>query len=75
MSAEKSFSPEMKWKITREGIMLLPNKAEAIKNITDPANKKQLQSFIRLIHYYRDMWRNGSGILSPLFSMTSKQAK
>ena len=63
------------FKITREGIIPLPDKVEAIKNIAVPTTKRQLQSFIGLINYYRDMWKHRSGILTPLSSMTSKQAK
>ena len=55
--------------------MPLPSKVEAIKNIAAPTTKKQLRSFIGLINYYRDMWKHRSGILTPLSSMTSKQAK
>ena len=55
--------------------MPLPDKVEAIKNIAVPTTKKQLRSFIGLINYYRDMWKHRSGILTPLSSMTSKQAK
>ena len=55
--------------------MPLPDKVEAIKNVAVPTTKKQLQSFIGLINYYRDMWKHKSGIVIPLSSMTSKQAK
>ena len=80
VNAEKSFFARneleyLGFKITREGIMPLPDKVEAIKNIAVPTTKKQLRSFIGLINYYRDMWQHRSGILTPLSSMTSKQAK
>ena len=80
VNAEKSFFARssleyLGFKITREGIMPLPDKVEAIKNIAPPTTKKQLRSFIGLINYYRDMWKHRSGILTPLSSMTSKQAK
>ena len=80
MNAEKSFfvRDELEYlgfKIIREGIMPLPDKVEAIKSIAVPKTKRQLRSFIGLINYYRDMWKHRSGILTPLFSMTSKQAK
>ena len=71
MNAEKSFFVE-KWTrlsrfiITREDIMPLPDKVEAIKNKTVPITKKQSQNFIGLIIYYRDM--------CTISSMTSKQA-
>ena len=37
--------------IIKEGIMPLPNKVEAIENISVPTTKKQLQSFIGSINY------------------------
>ena len=80
VNAEKSFFAKSEldylgFKITREGIMPLPDKVEAIKNIAVPTTKKQLRSFIGLINYYRDMWKHRSDILTPLSAMTSKQAK
>ena len=60
--------------ITREGIMPLPNKVQAIKDIAVSTNKKQHRSFIGVINYYRDMWKRRSHTLTPLTQMTSKQA-
>ena len=65
----------LRFRITRQGIMHLPDKVEAMKSIAVPNTKKQLRSFIGLIDYYRDMWQHSSKILRPLSSMTSKQAK
>ena len=80
VNAKKSFFAESKLEylgflITRNGIMPLPKKVEALQNIAVPKNKKQLCSFIGLINYYRDMWIKRSEVLSPLTSMTSKEAK
>ena len=52
----------------------LPDKVKAIKNIAVPTIKKHLRSSIRLIQYYRDIWKHRSGILIPLSSMTTNQA-
>ena len=51
VNAEKSFVARnelecLGFKITRKGIVPLPDKVEAIKNITVPTTKKQLQSLI-----------------------------
>ena len=62
-------------KITRQCIISLPDKVEAIKNIAILTTKKQLRTSIGLINYYRDKWQHKSEILTPLPSMTSKQAK
>ena len=80
INAEKSLFTRNKleyldFKITKQGIMPLPDKVEALKNITVPVTKRQSRSFIGLINYYRDIWKHGSGVLTPLSSMTSKQAK
>ena len=80
INAEKSFFAQdqleyLGFKITREGIMPLPDKVQAITNIAPPTTKRQLRSFIGIINYYRDMWKGRSGILTPLSSMTSKEAK
>ena len=61
--------------INKQGIMPLSDKVEAINNISVPNIKKQLQSFIGSINYYRHMWIHRSGILTHLSSMTSKQVK
>ncbi|MCP4270932.1 MAG: hypothetical protein GY781_03065, partial [Gammaproteobacteria bacterium] len=61
--------------VTRNGIMPLPKKIDAIKNIATPKTKKQLRSFIGIINYYRDMWVRRSEILAPLTTLTSKDAK
>ena len=54
--------------------MPLPDKAQAIKHIAVPTNKRQLRSFIGVINYYRDMWKHRLDILTPLPKMTTKQA-
>ena len=63
------------FKTTREGIIPLPDKVEAIKNIAVPITKKNLRGFIDLNNYYRDIWKYISGILTPLYGTISKQAK
>ena len=55
-------------------MILLPEKVQTIKHIVVPTNKKHLRSFIGVINYYRDMWKNRSDILTPLTKMTSIQA-
>ena len=80
VNAEKSFFGHSEleylgyW-VTRNGIMPLPKKVDAIKNIATPKTKKQLRSFIGIINYYRDMWVRRSEILAPLTNLTSKDAK
>ena len=56
-------------------MMPLPDKVEAIKNIALPTTNKQLRSFVGPINYYRDMWQHRFETLTPLSSITFKQAK
>jgi hypothetical protein len=58
--------------ITRNGIQPVPKKVEAIQCIAPPTTRKQVQSFIGLISYYRDMWPRRSEILAPLTRLTTK---
>ena len=60
--------------IVRQGIMHLPDRVQAIKDIAVPTNKKQLRRLKGVINYYRDMWKYRSGILILFTTMTSKQA-
>ena len=60
VNTEKSFFARneieyLGFRITRERIMTLPDKVEAIKKHSSTFYKKQLRSFIGLINYYRDM--------------------
>ena len=61
--------------ITREGVMPVPKKVQAILNIAIPKTKKQLRRFIGMINYYRDMFIRRSEMLAPLTALTSKNAK
>ena len=60
--------------ITRGGVMPIPKKVDAIKNIATPKTKRELRRFIGMVNYYRDMWVRRSEILAPLTNLTSKQA-
>ena len=65
VNAEKSFFTRneleyLGFRITRQCVIPLPDKVEAIKNIAVPTSKKHLRSFIVLIDYYRDMWQRRS---------------
>ena len=57
--------------ITREGVKPLNKKVEAISNLAPPTNRKEVRSFIGLVNYYRDMWKQRSEILAPVTKLTS----
>ena len=60
--------------VTREGVMPIPKKVEAIQALAVPKNRKQLRQFIGMINFYRDMWQKRSELLSPLTALTSKKS-
>ena len=43
--------------VTREGVMPIPKKVEAIQVPAVPKTRKQLRQFIGMINFYRDMWK------------------
>ena len=61
--------------VTRDGVMPIPKKVEAIKALTVPKTCKQLHQFIGMINFYRGIWQNISELLSPLTALTSKKFK
>ena len=61
--------------VTRDGVMPIPKKVEAIEALTVPKTRKQLRQFIGMINFYRDMWKKRSELLAPLTALTSKNVK
>ena len=56
--------------ITKDGILPLPSKVEAIKNFPRPTNVKDVQSFLGLVGYYRKFIKNFASIAGPLHDLT-----
>ena len=42
--------------VTRDRIIPIPKKVEAIQALTVPKTRKQLRKFFGMINFYRDMW-------------------
>ena len=61
--------------VTREEVMPIPKKFEAIQALAVPKTRKQLGQFIGMMNFYREMWQNRSEILAPLTALTSKNVK
>jgi hypothetical protein len=61
--------------ITRKGIRPMTKKVEAILKLKTPTKRRELQKFIGMINYYRDMWPQRSEILAPLTALTSKKVR
>ena len=58
--------------VTREWVMPIPKKVEAIQALAVQKTRKQLRQFIGMINFYRDMWKNRSELFAPLTALTSK---
>ena len=52
--------------VTRDGVITIPKKVEAIQDLTVPKTRKKLRQFIGMINFYRDMWQKRSELLAPL---------
>lgn len=61
--------------ITPEGILPNPDKIEAIVKFPIPNTKKEIQSFLGLIGYYRKFIKDCSKLTRPLTSCLKKGAK
>jgi len=61
--------------IAGTGIKPVCNKVKAVLKIAEPKNQKELQSFIGMVNYYRDMWVRRSHVLAPLAALTSKTTR
>ena len=61
--------------ISRKGIKPIYKKVQAMLNIQTLKTVKQLQSFIRLVNYYRDMWKRCFHVLAPLSKLAKLNRK
>ncbi len=58
--------------LTRGGIKPQPKKVQAILTLNLPNNVKELQQFLGMVQYYRDMWQKRSEILAPLINLVGE---
>ena len=61
--------------ISAQGIMVDPQKIEAISNLGAPTNQTEVRSFLGLAGYYRKFIRNFSLIASPLHMLLKKNVR
>ena len=61
--------------INKNVIHLNPNKINAIHELPEPKNLKQLQSFLVGINYYPKYILNMAEIAKPLYSLIEKDTK
>jgi hypothetical protein len=58
--------------LTREGIKPQPKKVHVILALNPPNNVKELQHFLGMVQYYRDMWAKHSEMLAPLSDLVGE---
>jgi transposase InsO family protein len=61
--------------ISEEGIKPSPDKIEAVKEMSAPNNKAELQSFIGFANFLRRFVPNFAEIMSPLYALLRKNVK
>ena len=57
--------------ISQQGVKTDPNKIQAMQNMKDPTNAKQLRKFLGSCSYYRRFVKDFSRIAYPLYELTS----
>ena len=60
------------FRVTKEGIQPLERKIEAVLQVPDPENRKELQSWLGIVNYYRKFIPNMSSIIQPLTDLLGK---
>ncbi len=58
--------------LTRDSIKPQSNKVQAILTIKPPTGVRQLQHFLGMVQYYRDLWARRSNMLTPLTSLVGE---
>ncbi len=58
--------------LTRDGIKPQPKKVQVILALNPPNNIKELQRFLGMVQYYRNMWQKRSEMLAPLTDLVGE---
>jgi hypothetical protein len=58
--------------LTRGGIKPQPKKVQAILALNPPSSIKELQRFLGMVQYYRDMWVKHREMLAPLTDLVGE---
>ncbi|KAH0646659.1 hypothetical protein KY284_034543 [Solanum tuberosum] len=59
--------------LSREGVMVDPQKIEAVKNWVRPSSMTEVRSFVGLASYYRRFMKNFASIATHLTNLTKKE--
>lgn len=58
--------------VSNEGMMMNPEKVEAITNAPYPESKKAVRAWLGMVNFYRQYMKNVSKTLAPLYELTKK---
>ncbi len=77
INADKSFfaRDEVKYLgyvLSRQGIRPESKKLSAILALNPPLNVKELQGFLGMVQYYRDIWEKRPNMLAPLTDLVGE---
>ena len=65
----------LEYMLTRARIKSKPKKVEAMLRMQPPKNWRQIECFLGMVNYYRDMWEKRSHILAPLNDLAGSKKK
>lgn len=63
------------YQLTKEGMMMNNNRMKAITEMPHPKNKRQLQSFLGVVNYYRRFVKNFAQTAKPLYGLLKKDVR
>ncbi len=58
--------------LTRGGIKPQPKKVQTVLALNPPNKVKELQRFLGMVQYYRDMWQKRCEMLAPLTDLVGE---
>ena len=61
--------------VTPDGMTIDDERVKSIRDMPDPTNKKQLQSFLGVCNYFRSFIKNYADIAEPLYLLLRKNVK
>ena len=61
--------------ISKDGLIPVKDKVDAIVNAPEPSNTTELKSFLGMINSYRKYLRNLATVLDPLTGLLKKGSK
>ena len=65
--------PYLGYIITREGVKPDPKKIQGIVDLQRPKTTTKVKALIRMVQYYRDMWKSCSHTLAPFTAVSSRK--